>query len=174
MDSMEQTVRRMDQKLYEKDKLEYYIFLALFISLSFYAFFSLFQAFYIIAQGYGSAANLIPSLVSFLLAGIFFFIKDNMLLEFDYIVENNTLIFAKIKNLKARKELAVLPISTIKRIEPYTKERFLQLQAKKINCTLNQDVRKYILLAEKSGEQIAIAFEPNLNLLQLLQKELNR
>ena len=134
----------------------------------------MFYAFYAVAEGYGSAAGIVPSVLCFILAVFFFFAKENALIEFDYIVEDNTLTFAKIKNLRSRKELAVLPLSTVKRIEPYNRERFMQLQAKKIDCTRNPEIRKYILIAEKNGEQLAIIFEPNMKLLQSLQKELNQ
>ena len=174
MDSMEQTVRRMDEKLYAKDKLKYSTYLTLAVAFGVCALLCLFYAFYAVAEGYGSAAGIVPSVLCFILAVFFFFAKENALIEFDYIVEDNTLTFAKIKNLRSRKELAVLPLSTVKRIEPYNRERFMQLQAKKIDCTSNPEIRKYILIAEKNGEQLAIIFEPNMKLLQSLQKELNQ
>lgn len=174
MDSCEQTVRRMDERLYAKDKMKYTICFILAVALGISALLSLFYAFYAVAQGYGTVAGIFPPVLTLLIAAFFFFAKENALLEFDYIVENDALTFAKIKNLKARKELVTLPLSALKRLEPYTQERFHQLSAKKFDCTRNPDIRKYILLAEKGSEQLAIAFEPNMQLLQMLQKELNR
>ena len=96
-----------------------------------------------------------------------------MLLEYDYIIEDDTLIIAKIKNLNARKEVINLPVNALKRIEKYNKEKLQAMNIKVTNCSLNEDEKKYMLFYER-GEQGVIIFEPKEDLLKLLTKELNK
>ncbi len=124
------------------------------------------------ASGRGvSAASVVLLVFNTLLSAILFLKKDDAVCEYDYIIENDTLSFVKIRNLSSRKELIALKPENLKRIMPFDENNFRQLQAKKINCTLNKENR-CILLAGSGGENYAIAFEPKEELLAIIKKEL--
>lgn len=175
MDRIEQTVRRKDEKKQKQDKFKYNFLFALAAALSLFAIYSVITVFFVLGNPTESITlfDVIPLLLSALGTVICFLYKDEMLLEYDYIIEDDILIIAKIKNLKARKEVINLPVSALKRIEKYNAEKINSQGIKKVNCALNEDNEKYALYYEK-GEQGVIIFEPNESFLKLLTKELNK
>ena len=175
MDRIEQTIRRRDNELQKKDKFKYNLMMALAAGFSLFAIYSLITAFMIFANAAMSVTifDVLPLIVSVLLTIIFFTKKDDMIVEYDYIVEDDVFIIAKIKNLKSRKEIVNVPVSSFKRIDNYNAENFKSLDIKKINCSLNDDSEKYVLTFER-GEKCAVVFEPNEELLQMIKKELNK
>ena len=175
MDRIEQTIRRNSEEQQKKDKFKYNFLYALAAALSLFAIYSLITVFFVLGDSSKSITlfDVIPLIVSVAGTIICFLYKDEMLLEYDYIIEDDTLIIAKIKNLNARKEVINLPVNALKRIEKYNSEKINSQGIKKVNCALNEDNEKYALYYEK-GEQGVIIFEPNENFLKLLTKELNK
>ena len=175
MDRIEQTIRRKNETEYAKDTFKYRFFYAFAAVFGLSAISSIIVIFYALTNLSRSVAPLdvISLVLSVALTALFFTIKDEMLLEYDYIIEDDTLTIAKIKNLKARKEVVSLPISALKRLEPYNEEALKAQGIKLIRCTLNADAQRYTLYYER-GEQGAIVFEPNEEMLKLLKKELNK
>lgn len=175
MDRIEQTIRRNSEEQQKKDKFKYNFLYALAAALSLFAIYSLITVFFVLGDSANSITlfDIIPLIVSAVGTIVCFLYKDEMLLEYDYIIEDDTLIIAKIKNLNARKEVINLPINALKRIEKYNKEKLSAINIKVTNCSLNEDEKKYMLFYER-GEQGVIVFEPKEDLLKLLTKELNR
>ncbi len=175
MDRIEQTIRRYDEEQQRKDRFKYNFLYALAAALSLFAIYSIITIFFVLGDQSKSITifDVIPLIVSVAGTIICFLYKDEMLLEYDYIIEDDTLIIAKIKNLNARKEVINLPVNALKRIEKYSAHRLDGLNIKITNCSLNEDERKYMLFYER-GEQGVIIFEPKEDLLKLLNKELNR
>ena len=97
-----------------------------------------------------------------------------MLIEYDYTLEDDHLIIAKIKNLSSRKEVLDIPVSSCKRLEVFNGEMLKNLNAKKLDCSLNTDEEKYMLFFEKDSAQNVLVFEPNDNMRSAIKKELNR
>ena len=175
MDRIEQTIRRRDNELQKKDKFKYNLMMALAAGFSLFAVYSLITAFMIFANPEARVTlfDVLPLIVSVLLTIVCFTKKDDMIVEYDYIVEDDVFVIAKIKNLKARKEVVNVPVSAFKRIDPYNKENFKNLDVKKLDCSLNEDSEKYVLTFER-GEKCAVVFEPNEELLKMIKKELNK
>ncbi len=175
MDRIEQTIRRRDNELQKKDKFKYNLLMALAAGFSLFAVYSLITAFMIFATPgmQVTVFDVLPLIISVILTIICFNKKDDMIVEYDYIVEDDVFVIAKIKNLKTRKEVVNVPVSAFKRIDPYNAENFKNLDAKKLNCSLNADSEKYVLTYER-GERCAVVFEPNEELLKMIKKELNK
>jgi hypothetical protein len=175
MDRIEQTIRLKDETKQKKAKFKYNFIMALAAALSLFAIYSLITTFMIIAAPSMTVTlwDVIPLIISVVLTLICFNKKDDMLVEYDYIVEDDVFVIAKIKNLKARKEVIHVPVSAFKRIDEYNEENFRSLDIKKINCSLNDDANKYVLTFER-GERCAVVFEPNEDLLKMIKKELNK
>lgn len=175
MDRIEQTIRLKDETKQKKAKFKYNFLMALAAAFSLFAIYSLITAFMIIATPSMTVAlwDVLPLIVSVILTLICFNKKDDMIVEYDYIVEDDIFVIAKIRNLKNRKEVVNVPVSAFKRIDPYNAENFKSLDIKKINCSLNDDAEKYVLTFER-GERCAVVFEPNEELLKMIKKELNK
>ena len=173
MDRIEQTIRLRDEDKQKKAKLKYNLLMALAAAFSLISIYNLVTLFMIISTMQVQIFNIIPLVISAVLAFICFSKKDDMLIEYDYIVEDDTFVIAKIKNLKARKEVVNVPVSSFKRIDKYNHDNFKELDAKKLNCALNNDSEKYVLTYER-GERCAVVFEPNEELLNMIKKELNK
>lgn len=175
MDRIEQTVRRRDFEEQKKDKFKYNLLMALAAGFSLFAIYSLITAFMIFANPEMSVTvfDVLPLILSVALTVICFNKKDDMIIEYDYIVEDDVFTVAKIKNLKSRKEVVNVPVSSFKRIDAYNEEGFKTLDMKKLNCSLNKDAEKYVLTFER-GERCAVVFEPNEDLLKMIKKELNK
>ena len=120
-----------------------------------------------------SAFDVISLVLAWALAAFFYIKKDDMKIEYDYIIEDDHLIIAKIRNLTSRKEIINIPVSAFKRLDTYNENNFRELDAKKYNCSLNSDAERYVLHYER-GERCAIVFEPNEELLKMIKKELNK
>ncbi|MBE7092571.1 MAG: hypothetical protein E7365_05280 [Clostridiales bacterium] len=174
MDRIEQTIRRNDEEKQKKDKFKYNFLFILAAALSLFAIYSVTTVFFVLGSQQNSLTvfDVLPLIVSVLGTVFCFLYKDEMLLEYDYIIEDDTLIIAKIKNLKSRKEVINLPVNALKRIEKYNTAKLNQ-GLKTVNCSLNEDEKKYMLYYEK-GEKGIIVFEPNDAFLKLLNKELNK
>lgn len=175
MDRIEQTIRRKDEEQQKKDRFKYNFLFACAVALSLVAIYWLVSLFMIIASPSLKATffDVIPLVVSVILTVVCFLKKDDMLLEYDYIVEDDRFIIAKIKNLNTRKEVINIPVSSFKRIDAFNQENFKSLDGKKYNCSLNEDSEKYVLIYEQ-GERCAVVFEPNDELLKMIKKELNK
>lgn len=175
MDRIEQTIRRNDEEKQKKDKFRYNFLYALAAALSLFAIYAVITVFFVLGDPTKAvtAYDIIPLIISVAGTILCFLYKDEMLLEYDYIVEDDTFIVAKIKNLKARKEVIKLPASSLKRIEKYNPAKLNAQGMKIINCALNEDDKKYMLYYER-GEKGIIVFEPNDELLKILTKELNK
>lgn len=175
MDRIEQTIRRKDEEQQKKDRFKYNFLFACAVALSLVAIYWLVSLFMIIASPSLKATffDVIPLVVSVILTVVCFLKKDDMLLEYDYIVEDDRFIIAKIKNLNTRKEVINIPASSFKRIDAFNQENFKSLDGKKYNCSLNEDSEKYVLIYEQ-GERCAVVFEPNDELLKMIKKELNK
>lgn len=175
MDRIEQTIRRKDEKLYAKDKFRYHLLFALAIAFGLVACGNIITVFYAVATLNMTtvAVSLVPLIVSGVLAIVFLFLKDEMLLEYDYIIEDDELIIAKIKNLKSRKEIVKVQTKSLKRMYPYNEKDFSLLEAKKVKATLNPDAERFVLICEQ-GERIAVVFEPNEEMQKMITKELNK
>ena len=175
MDRFEQTIRRKDEQQQKKDKFKYNFLFALAGVLSLFAIYALITVFSVLGNQSITITfmDVLPLIVSVVGAIVCFLYKDEMLLEYDYIIEDDTLTIAKIKNLNSRKEIVNLPINTLKRIEKYNKEKLNAMNVKITNCSLNEDENKYMLFYDR-GEQGVIIFEPKDELLKLLTKELNK
>lgn len=176
MDRIEQTIRLRDEEKQKKAKFKYNFLMALAAALSLFAIYSLITTFMIIANpmsGKVTVFDVLPLIISVILTFICFSKKDDMLIEYDYIVEDDTFIIAKIKNLKSRKEVVNVPVSAFKRIDNYNAENFRSLQAKKMDCSLNDDAQKYVLTFDR-GQRCAVVFEPNDELLEMIKKELRK
>lgn len=174
MDRIEQTIRRKDTEKYDKDRAKYRVccIIAGIFGIAFVFF--LISTFRMLGLGMKlHIFNALPLLITAVGAIIPFVLKDNMLIEYDYIVEDDTLTVAKIKNLTSRKEVLVLHVNAMKRIEKYNPQKYSELSMSKLNCTLNGDDEKYMLFYELNGNGVLL-FEPNETLLKMLQKELNR
>ncbi|MBR2860569.1 MAG: hypothetical protein IKB86_01880 [Clostridia bacterium] len=175
MDRFEQTIRRKDENQASKDKMKYHFCFALSIASGLYAiiaFVGIFGA--LLRSQIPTFANLIPFAVSLAIAIFFFIKKDDMVVEFDYALEDDRLIIAKIRNLSSRKEVLNLPASALKRLEAYSYAAFASTDAKKTNCSLNSDEEKYMLFFEQDSELNVLVFEPNESLRSAIKKELNR
>lgn len=168
---LEQTIRILDEQKRQKDNAKYKLFSSVFLVSVIFALFSLLSIFFSLFTSTPITLGVI-GLVFFAAGAAFaFFKKDSCNIEYDYIVDDNLLTVAKIKNLERRKEVLNLNFSTFKRIEPYSKERVAALQAKKLDFSLNEEDRKYVLFAEQDG-QIIIIFEPNEELLGIIKRAL--
>ncbi len=175
MDRIEQTIRLRDEEKQKKVKFKYNLFVALAVAMSLVAVYFLMSLFMILGRQdiQFSVFDLIPLAVSLVLTFVFLNKKDTLLIEYDYIVEDDQFIIAKIKNLKARKEVVNIPVSAFKRIDNYNPLNFKELEAKKLDCSLNDDAEKYVLTYER-GERCAVVFEPNEALLEMIKKELRK
>ena len=175
MDRIEQTIRRYNEEDQKKDKFKYNLLFALAAALSLFAIYSLITVFFVLGDSSKAitAYDVIPLIVSAVGTVFCYLYKDEMMLEYDYIIEDDTLIIAKIKNLNARKEVINIPVNALKRVEKYNKEKLQAINVKVTNCSLNEDESKYMLFYER-GEQGVIVFEPKEDLLKLLTKELNK
>ncbi len=175
MDRIEQTIRRKDEEQQKKDKFRYNFLFACAAAFSLIAIYSLVTLFMILSNPAMKPTffDVLPLIISSILTAICFTKKDDMIIEYDYVVEDDRLIIAKIKNLKTRKEIINIPPSTFKRIDAYNEENFKSLEAKKFDCSLNNDSEKYVLTYEQ-GERCAVVFEPNEALLKMIKKELNK
>lgn len=172
MDHFEQTVRRRDEQAYNKDKFRYHLLLAVAIAAGLLTVVDLSACLAMLASGTFSLLALFPTVVLALIAILAFYFKDEMLLEYDYLVEDDTLIIAKIRNLKSRKEVVTVRLSALKRMESFTPERYAAIQAKKYNFSLNDDAEKQLLFFEKDGQMAVMLLEPNDTLTAQLKKEL--
>ncbi len=175
MDRIEQTIRRKDEEKQKQDKFKYNFMLALAAALSLFAIYSVITVFFVLGDPSKAITvyDVIPLVISAVGTIVCFLYKDEMILEYDYIIEDDILIIAKIKNLKARKEVINIPVNALKRIEKYNAEKISAQGIKAINCSLNEDDKKYALYYER-GEKGVIVFEPNDDFLKLLNKELNK
>ena len=175
MDRIEQTIRRKDFNEQKKDKFRYNLLMALAAGFSLFAVYSLITAFMIFANPEMGVTvfDVLPLIISVALTIICFIKKDDMIIEYDYIVEDDVFTIAKIKNLKNRREVVNTPVSSFKRIDAYNAKNFKSLNIKKLNCSLNADSEKYVLTFER-GERCAVVFEPNEELLKMIKKELNK
>lgn len=175
MDRIEQTIRRNDFEEQKKDKFKYNLLMALAAGFSLFAVYCLITAFMIFANPEMriTVFDVLPLIIAILLTVICFNKKDDMIIEFDYIIEDDVFVIAKIKNLKNRKEVVNVPVSSFKRIDAYNAENFKSLDLKKFNCSLNANSEKYVLTFER-GERYAVVFEPNEELLKMIKKELNK
>ena len=172
MDHFEQTVRRRDEQAYNKDKFRYHLLLAVALAAGLLTVVDLSVCIAALAAGRFSLFTLFPTVILALIAILAFYFKDEMLLEYDYLVEDDTLIIAKIRNLKSRKEVVTVRLSALKRMETYTPERFQAIESKKYNFSLNEDVPKQLLFFEKDGQMAVMLLEANDTLTTQLKKEL--
>ena len=164
-DHLEMTVRRRDPAMQAKDTFRYHLLFALAGALLLFAI----VAFYTAIVSFLTAADrsaalyavFLPPLLLLAGAAVCFFTKDNMRIEYDYAVEDGRLIVAKIKNLSSRKEILNLPLNQLKRIEPYTPERFAALSESKLDFTLNDDASKHLLFASVNGTPTVMIMELN-------------
>jgi hypothetical protein len=176
MDRIEQTIRRKDENEQKKDNFRYKFFFALAVVFSLSGISSLvvvFSSFINLNGATVSAFDVISLVLAWALAAFFYIKKDDMKIEYDYIIEDDHLIIAKIRNLTSRKEIINIPVSAFKRLDTYNENNFRELDAKKYNCSLNEDAERYVLHYER-GERCAVAFEPNEELLKMIKKELNK
>ena len=174
MDRIEQTIRRKDENEQKKDNFRYKFFFAFAVVFSLSGISSLvviFSSFMNLTTV--SAFDVISLVLAWALAAFFYIKKDDMKIEYDYIIEDDHLIIAKIRNLTSRKEIINIPVSAFKRLDTYNENNFRELDAKKYNCSLNSDAERYVLHYER-GERCAIVFEPNEELLKMIKKELNK
>ena len=174
MDRIEQTIRRKDENEQKKDNFRYKFFFAFAVVFSLSGISSLvviFSSFINLTTV--SAFDVISLVLAWALAAFFYIKKDDMKIEYDYIIEDDHLIIAKIRNLTSRKEIINIPVSAFKRLDTYNENNFRELDAKKYNCSLNSDAERYVLHYER-GERCAIVFEPNEELLKMIKKELNK
>lgn len=174
MDYLEQTVRILDEQKRQKDNAKYKIFSSVFLVSVIFGLFSLMSVFFSLFMSTSITMGLIGVVFFAAVAALTFFIKESCNIEYDYIIDSadKLLTVAKIKNLEKRKEVLNLKFSAFKRIEPYVEERVAVLQTKKLDFSLNGNERKYVLFAEQDG-QIAIIFEPNEQLLNIIKKALS-
>ena len=174
MDRIEQTIRRKDENEQKKDNFRYKFFFAFAVVFSLSGISSLVVVFSsFINLTTVSAFDVISLVLAWALAAFFYIKKDDMKIEYDYIIEDDHLIIAKIRNLTSRKEIINIPVSAFKRLDTYNENNFRELDAKKYNCSLNSDAERYVLHYER-GERCAIVFEPNEELLKMIKKELNK
>ncbi len=176
MDRIEQTIRRKDENELKKDNFRYKFFFAFAVVFSLSGISSLvviFSSFINLNGATVSTFDVISLVLAWVLAAFFYIKKDDMRVEYDYIIEDDHLIIAKIRNLTSRKEIINIPASSFKRLDVYNENNFRELDAKKFNCSLNTDAEKYVLHFER-GERCAVVFEPNEELLKMIKKELNR
>jgi hypothetical protein len=174
MDRIEQTIRRKDENEQKKDNFRYKFFFAFAVVFSLSGISSLvviFSSFMNLTTV--SAFDVISLVLARALAAFFYIKKDDMKIEYDYIIEDDHLIIAKIRNLTSRKEIINIPVSAFKRLDTYNENNFRELDAKKYNCSLNSDAERYVLHYER-GERCAIVFEPNEELRKMIKKELNK
>lgn len=160
MDRIEITVRREDENAQKKDKLKYNLFLVIALCFFAYAVFSLLMFFASIAANEAAVADLIPVLIPAGAGAVFLLLRQNALVEYDYLVEDDVFKLAKIKNLQARKEIVAVPVNSFSRIEKYTPERFASLPEKKFSAVLNGEEKRYILFFTYNGTKCALQFEP--------------
>lgn len=160
MDRIEITVRREDENAQKKDKLKYNLFLVVALCFFAYAVFSLLMFFAAIAAQKAALTDLIPVIIPAAAGIIFLVLRENTLVEYDYLVEDDVFKLAKIKNLQARKEIVSLPVSNFSRIEKYSRERFESLPEKKFSAVLNGEEKRYILFFTYNGTKCALQFEP--------------
>ncbi len=175
MDRIEQTIRLRDEEKQKKVKFKYNFLMATAVAMSLISVYFITTIFMILGNPEMSISlfDVIPLIVALILTFVCLNKKDTLLIEYDYIVEDDHFIIAKIKNLKARKEVVNVPVSSFKRIDGYNPDNFKELQAKKLNCSLNDDAEKYVLTYER-GERCAVVFEPNDELLEMIKKELRK
>ncbi len=177
MDRIEQTVRRtnLDQK--EKDVFRYRIRLALAIAFSALAVLLLISMFASANVESGSAFTtdslimLIPIFISSVIAAIFFVIKDNAIIEYDYAVEDDVFTVAKIKNLSSRKTLLNIKVKNFKKLERYSRTELKKMKNKVTDCSLNSQKDKYFLFYDDNGEVSVLIFEPNDMFRDMIKKE---
>ena len=168
MDRCEQTVRRNGENDIAKDKMKYKMFFALAIVFCGLAALQIITAF--------SAVKLVlmlPAVLFALFAFLCFHFKDDMIIEYDYVIEDDTLTVSKIRNLSSRNDIVKIPASEFKRIEAFTPERYAQLDTKKYDCSLNKQNKK-LLFFEKGSENCVLVFEPNDEMNKIISKELSR
>lgn len=170
MDRIEITVRREDENAQKRDKLKYNLFLVIALCFFAYALFSLLMFFAAIASQKAAVTDLIPVLITAGAGVVFFFLRQNALVEYDYLVEDDVFKLAKIKNLQARKEIVAVPVNSFSRIEKYTPERFASLPEKKFSATLNGEEKQYILFFTHNGEKCALRFEPTVKFIGEIKK----
>lgn len=168
---LEQTIRISDEQKRQKDNAKYKLFSSVFLVSVVFALFSLMSILFSLFMSTPITMGVIGIIFFAAVAAISFIQKEASNIEYDYIFDDDTLTIAKIKNLEKRKEVLNLKVSDFKRIESYSKERVDALQAKKLDFSLNGDEKKYVLFAQHDG-QVAIIFEPNEALLDLIKKEL--
>ena len=175
MDRIEQTVRVNDMEVFEKNKAKYRFFYVLAAILSAVAIYFLVTTFMILSNPEMNITflEIVPLIISAAGAIYCFMHKDSMLLEYDYSIEDDKLNIARIINLKSRKEIISLPAGSFKRIVPYGQIRINELDMKVLDCSLNAPECKYVLFYER-GNRGAIVFEPNEQLLKMIQKEIGR
>lgn len=170
MDRIEITVRREDENAQKKDKLKYNLFLVIALCFFAYAVFSLLMFFAAIAANEAAVADLIPVLIPAGAGAVFLILRQNALVEYDYLVEDDEFKLAKIKNLQARKEIVSLPVSNFSRIEKYSRERFESLPEKKFSAVLNGEEKRYILFFTYNGTKCALQFEPTSKFIEEIKK----
>lgn len=173
MESLEQTVRRNDELAAQKDNLKFKIFSVTFIVSLVFVIISVMGMLLSNFNSAGLPSGIAGAVIFGITAVISFIFKDNARIEYDYIIdgEAETMTVAKIRNLEKRKEVLNIKVSSFKRIEAYSKERFDTIEAKKLDFSLNEGAKK-ILFAESNSEMIAICFEPNDSLLSIIEKVL--
>lgn len=165
LDHLEMTVRRRDPAMQTKDTFRYHLLFAVSGALLLAAIVAFYTAVVSFLTAVDRSAALytvfLPPLLLFAAAAVCFFSKDNMRIEYDYSLEDGKLIVAKIKNLSSRKEVLNLPLNQLKRIEPFSPERFAALSERKLNFTLNPDEPRHLLFCTADGTPTAVVLELN-------------
>lgn len=170
MDRVEITVRRENEYAQKKDRVKYNLLFAAALCFFAYAIISLLMFFAAIAAQKAALTDLIPVIIPAAAGIVFLILRENTLVEYDYLVEDDVFKLAKIKNLQARKEIVALPVSNFLRIEKYSPERFNSLPEKKYSAVLNGEEKRYILFFTYNGTKCALQFEPTVKFVEEIKK----
>jgi len=165
--SFEQTIRHNEDK---GDKYKYYFLYTMTFLFGFGAFYGILQLL---------AGSIIIGLIQIILcAGLAlysFIYKEYMLVEFDYALYEDDINFAKVINLKKRKEMLSVNTECLVSLAPIANQRFTELKKmqgiKIYNFTLNSEDLHFFIYAEQGGEKLLVIFEPNEELIKKLKQK---
>lgn len=162
--SFEQCVRKAD---YSTDKIKY-------------------KAFYVamIVSVVGAAGGILLLTINMAAFGIaniviwgalvflFFRLKNNAIIEYDYEYSDGAIKIARVSNSSKRKELVNISLDEIERITPVDMNTFKAPEDKKVlSFWLNADSRIYCIDGSYKGTRVMVLWEPKQELIKLIRSD---
>ena len=111
----------------------------------------------------------------------FYKLRDNAIIEYDYEFIDNIILISKVSHSSKRKTIVAIPAEQLKSIYPLNTNPNYDQNKKSvvldgatlplINCSLNEDARRYLLRGTSNNKDIVVIWEPKQDMLKLIRSE---